>query len=213
MRAAGITQQGVSIKVSRILNILLLLTIIAGVYFLTQASTKYNATRDEYTRLTAKVGTLQIVDATKVHVLALETGEPLDFAWQVYVPANFNWEWQTQQFQRSTSRSTGKTQAASVELVRVRFRKIDGQWHLWNKLLGSSGATSSSDAELLERPELLSVQQLGVGEVKVIEPDEVVTLLSITGKQPSRPEDPATAAFVGRFGSQAAWAKQQNKGQ
>jgi hypothetical protein len=197
----------------RILNTLLLLIAVVGVFFAWQAHTKFEPTRREHERLTAKVGRLPIEDATKVHVLAIETKEPLDFAWQVHVPANFDWKWQTTQFQHNTSTSSGKVQASRVELVRVRFRKIDGQWHVWNKMLGSSGVTSSSDAELLERPELLHIEQLGVGKLTAIEPDEVVTLLNITGKQPSRPEDPATTAFLGRFGSRAAWAKQPSKGQ
>ena len=197
----------------RILNILLLLIILVGVFFAWQARTGFEPTRSEYARLTAKVGRLPIGDATKVHVLALETNDPLDFAWQIYVPANLDWQWHTTRFQYTTSRSTGKEQASRTELVRARFRKIDDQWYVWHKILGSGGLSSSSYAQLLERPELLHIEQLGVGKLRVIDPDEVVTLLSVTGKQPSRPDDPAMVAFLGRFGSQDAWAKQPSKGQ
>jgi hypothetical protein len=39
-------------------------------------------------RLARKAGDLRIADETKVHVQALETEVPLEFAWRVYFPRN-----------------------------------------------------------------------------------------------------------------------------
>ncbi|MDA1050720.1 MAG: hypothetical protein O3C40_09610 [Planctomycetota bacterium] len=199
---------------SRILNILLLLTIIAGVYFVTHASTKYNATRDEYTRLTAKVRRLPIEDAAKVHVLALETNDPLDFAWQVYTPPKFNSKWEITDFRNGSNSSSSMQHESQTEIFRVRFRKIDGQWVVWHKVKFSSRIESGAlEPELLDRSEARHVQQLGVGKVRVVEPDEVVTMLSIMSNQLSQPGAKAKTAIVVRFGSQDAWAKQERKGE
>jgi|CXWL01.1.fsa_nt_gi hypothetical protein len=221
----------------RILNILLLLIIIIGVYFVTQANTKFEATRSEYARLTAKVGRLPIEDATKVHVLALETEDPLDFAWLVYLPPKFAGEWLWQEWWYQIGTPTGKhaikvdsaqsdgqklwnvhtgsspcgiNKESRMEIVRVQFRKINGQYFAWKKFTPYDYWRRVHSDELLHRPGTLNFQQLGKGRVQVLAPDAVSIWLEITQPQDSEVHNPPRC--IVRFGSQEAWAKQPSIG-
>lgn len=201
----------------RILNTLLMLTIIVGAIFAWRARSEYEPLRSEHKRLTAKVGQLTVADETKVHVVALETDRPLDFAWQIYVPAKWDGQWEYRQKYGGSGSSSGNHPSSRMEIVRVRFRKIDGKWKMWRKMINGSGASAVRFGELYDQPELLDVRQLATDEVKIVEPDEVATLLQIFTDQPQpakwmRKEDPATPLLIVRFGSQEAWGKLQSKG-
>lgn len=196
---------------ARILNILLLLVTLVGVLFVLQARSAFDVTRREHQRLTAKVGRLPIEDESKAHVIALETDEPLDFAWIVYLPAKFNAKWESVVYQSGSSSTSGGDSEARTEIVRVRFRKIDGQWHLWRKFINSSSTHSINNLQFgdaLDQWESLDIEQLGRDGVVTIEPDDVVTLLEIspgTGEAANSTETPWCTV---RVGSQEAWAKQ-----
>ena len=195
----------------RTLNILLLLVTLAGLLFAWQARSEYDAARGEHQRLTAKVGRLPIEDESKAHVTALDTDDPLDFSWIVYLPAKFKAKWESVVLHGRSSTTNGGHSEAQTEIVRVRFRKMDGQWHVWRKFINSSGTHSINNiqfGELLDQSESLDIKQLGRDGVVTIEPDEVVTLLEISSR---RGEDSKTfdePLCTIRVGSQEAWAKQ-----
>lgn len=196
---------------ARILNILLLLIALVGVFFAWQARTRYEATRREHARLTAKVGRLPIEDATKVHVLALPSDDPLDFKWQVYVPAGFDAKWSLE-YPGGGNSSSGVNHKTRTGLARVQFRKVDGQWYMWRKSTHGSSIVNVQYGELLEQPQLLTFQQLGKNSAKVLEADEIVTLLKITSEQKPLPNDGQSSLLKLRFGSRKAWASQQAQG-
>lgn len=195
----------------RTLNILLLMIALVGAFFAWYARSEYDATRRQHARLTAKVGRLPIKDATKVHVRAFESDNPLEFKWQIHVPAGFNGEWRLE-YPRGSSSSMGTNQRPRTAFVRVRFRKIDGQWHMWSKHMNGSSIVDVKSGELLEHPESLRFQQFGKGEVKVLAADQVATLLKITTEQGPLGEEPAEPLLNFRLGSRAAWAKQRAQG-
>ena len=188
----------------RLLNIVLLLACVIGIFFAILAGTEYHATQREHSRLTAKVGRLPISDPTKVHVLALDTGDPLDFAWLVYLPGQFKGSWKTVVSNSMSSTSGEESREPQTDLVRVKFRRIDGQWQMWNKRRTGSGLSSIPEGMFIDHPGSLNVMQMGQGQVEVVDTDQVATLLQIVAP----PDQSSEGTFISmRLGSQAAWAK------
>lgn len=192
----------------RILNITLLLITIVGGVFVLRSHSQYDATSREYARLTVEVGRLSITDETKIHALALPTGDPLDFKWQVYLPPNFSGQWKSQS-DGGSSTSSMRTKEARTELVRVKFRKIDERWYVWHKSNNGSGTSTLQHGELLEQPKTLHVLQFAQGAIKVADSSKVVSLLKVTAPEAQGQEQ---LIFTVQFGSHDAWAKQPAKG-
>ncbi|MBC8356204.1 MAG: hypothetical protein H8E66_29860 [Planctomycetes bacterium] len=192
----------------RILNVTLLLIAIVGGVFVLRSRSQYDVTSCEYARLTTEVGRLSIIDETKIQALALPTGDPLDFQWQVYLPPKFDGRWKTQS-DGGSSTSSMRSQEARTELVRVRFRKIDGQWFVWHKSNHGSGTSTLQHGELFEKPETLNVLQFAQRAMEVAESGKVTTLLKITAPAAQGREE---LIFTVQFGSHDAWAKQSAKG-
>src|SRR5690606_28566834 len=93
--------------------------------------------------LAAEVGLIDVTDPDKFHVVALRTGEPLHFAWQIYVPANLKLAMETRGQGGGTSSMSGSGSEAEFHLVRVKFRKEGpGQWRVWFKWINGSGLLS-----------------------------------------------------------------------
>ena len=72
----------------RLFELCLLALTLTGLYFVWQSGQQRSAARAEYERLVRLTGDLPITDVSKIHALALETGESLHFAWRVYLPPN-----------------------------------------------------------------------------------------------------------------------------
>lgn len=71
----------------RFVNILLLVATVVGAYQAIQSLRILQTVQAEQTRIIAKVGELDITDRKLMHVRALESDGPLQFAWRVYLPA------------------------------------------------------------------------------------------------------------------------------
>jgi hypothetical protein len=134
-----------------------------------------------YERLVQLTGDLPITDASKVHVRALETGEPMHFAWRVYIPANSK---------QTTIKLAGGglnfwLNGSSEFIARVRFRPDqEGQMEVYEHFGGVSGRRTFGDqalAELLrDRWDRVRVEQLGAPELAVIEPGQPAIFLRLT---------------------------------
>jgi hypothetical protein len=114
-------------------------------------------------------------------VLALDTGEERSYAWRVHFPANYK------RIIRDGggSGSTSWTSTPVDDLARVRIREDQqGRLEFYRRFPGSSsrmGLTDKALADFLRgRWGQLRVEQLGVGEVAVIDPDKPATLLRLT---------------------------------
>ena len=71
------------------IDLVLLVVIAAGGVAALQTGRERSRLESTYERLHRKTGDLPIGDPAWVHVRAIETGDPLHFAWRVYFPSNY----------------------------------------------------------------------------------------------------------------------------
>ena len=157
----------------------------------------------EYARLARLAGDFEIADTTKAHVLALDTGEALNYAWRVYLPPNYNL------IVRSTEGGSSSTTSNAEDIIiRIRIRpesnQDQGQYEIFENFGHGSGRSGFGDQRLAglirghERE--IVVEQLGAGKVAVVEPDQNAVLLRL--KLPANLEAKARetlGADIGQF--------------
>jgi hypothetical protein len=167
---------------SRSLEILLAVALLVGGALVSQSMWKKADLTREHNRLMQKTGQLVITDPTKVHMRALDTGDPLHFAWRAYFPANYNFA-----YNLGGGSSGWGTQSDPWEgILRVRLREVDGHMRLYYRFIGGSGLSSTADGMqtlMKEDPALLQklrVEQLAKDGPVTFGADEVRTLLKIT---------------------------------
>lgn len=156
------------------------IAILVGAIRAVQSGRERSELRTEYQRLVRKVGELAISDTTKVWVSALETGDPMHFAWRVYLPANHHFR------VRHQGGSSSSNRPDSAEFVaRVRFRMSDsGHLQVYGHYgsgshLGSRG--SGEVAQFIQQHwERFQIEQLGSEGAVSLEPTDSATLLRIT---------------------------------
>jgi hypothetical protein len=158
---------------------LLLVFLIGGVWAWTSGRERGRLEAD-YRRLTRATGDLPIADPTKVHFRAIETGEPLHFAWRVYLPPNYQFFMRT----RTGSMSSSTASDSREYIARVRFREDDGILNVYEHFSGSSSRGSFGDRSLAGllhgRWEKVLVEQLGAPNLATVEPDGSAVLLRLT---------------------------------
>jgi hypothetical protein len=165
----------------RLLNALLLIAAVIGGVLAYRAAMERQRLLAERARLENKVGSLPIGDPSKVHVRALETGEPLHFAWRVYLPARRNFRWKCSS--GGSSWSAGSRASEFIARVRVRENEHGGLDVFTKQASGSArlGLGNKKLADLLrDRWNEVRVEQLGANGVAVTDANEVTTLLRLT---------------------------------
>ncbi len=164
-------------------NAPLLLLIGAGLCMLLQAQAEQREVAREYDRLAAKVGRLQVTDASKFYVAPIPTDDPMHFAWRVYLPAGLALQ------QRAEHLSGGSTSSASIQsagerVLRACYRFEGDSTKVFVK--GFSGASESgfsdkSFAKFVQKHwREFEVESLAANGPTQYEPDEILTLLKIT---------------------------------
>lgn len=71
----------------RIVDAALLVATIAGGCMAVSTARKLHGLQREDARLTGAIGELPVTDPAQLHIQAIDTGEPLHYAWHVYAPA------------------------------------------------------------------------------------------------------------------------------
>ncbi|MBN2294352.1 MAG: hypothetical protein JXM70_18125 [Pirellulales bacterium] len=164
----------------KLLNISLLIAAIIGGFYTYRANRQYRQLKAEVNRLSVEVGDLDVADPSKAYVEALPTGEPLHFAWRVYLPANFQACW------KHTSGSSWSTNSEPSEfLSRVRIIEDDkGQLLVYHKEHGGSGKCNLGSTKLAKllrgRWNEIHVEQLGSDGIAVVDPNDISVLLRLT---------------------------------
>ncbi len=156
----------------------------------------------DYARLAKAAGDLTITDPAKIHILALETGEPLHYAWRIYLPPNYNWN-----ARNSWGGGGGSWNSQATELIaRVRLRENPGTGHLelFEHLPGGGGKFSRGETRLAglirgHEGEIL-VEQLGSKGVALVDPDRRADLLRLTIPESLRAKDRETFEGLERQG-------------
>ena len=134
----------------------------------------------EYRRLSAITGELVIDDPAKVAIRAIETGEPLHFAWRVYIPPNYR------QIVSSAQDSSESWSAASQQFIaRVRFRLDEqGILRVYRRFSGGSNYSTLGDrhlGDLLKSGwDQIEAAQLGKDEVVSLAVGDPAVLLRLT---------------------------------
>jgi hypothetical protein len=165
----------------KVTNAVLLATITVGAVLAWRTGEERSRLASEYARLRAITGDFPIGDPSKVHVLALDTGEERSYAWRVHFPANYK------RIIRDGGGSGSTSWASSPvdDLARLRIRENQqGQLEYYTRFPGTSGRMSLGDTSLADflrgRWGQLRVEQLGVGELAVIAPGKPATLLRLS---------------------------------
>lgn len=164
----------------RLFELCLLALTLTGLYFVWQSGQQGSAARAEYERLVRLTGDLPITDASKIHVLALETGESLHFAWRVYLPPN------CRIMVKHNGGSSSSFQSNPQHLIaRVRFREQPpGRLQVYTRFSGGSSQMGFGDDSLATflrgRWDQVFVEQLGADKTAVLKLDEEAVLLRLT---------------------------------
>jgi hypothetical protein len=164
----------------RCLDVLLLLLVLAGGLTAWLTGRERTQLQERYDRLVQIAGELPIADPSLVYIQALETREPLHFAWRVYLPPNCR-----STLQRASMLQPVRNNAnPSGFIARLRFR-LDEQdrLRLYTNFL-PSGEQRVYDkvltALLCGRWDAIHVEQLGAPGLVVLKPGQPATLLRLT---------------------------------
>jgi hypothetical protein len=166
----------------RFVNGLLLITALVGAYVSVRAGWEYQRLLADHRRLAATVGLLSVNDPDKAHFVAIDTGDPLHFAWQMYVPAHFDVRWKMRHTTGSGEGGAGGHPEPYFDVLRVRVRKeANERATMWVKELGASRMIRLSAGEfaLLEGGQL-AIEQLGTDGTAIVDRQQVVTLLQLS---------------------------------
>ena len=164
-----------------LLQVWLVASILVGLVFAWRTGQKRTAARAEYDRLVRLTGDLPLTDPAKIHVLALETGEDLHFAWRIYLPPNCRFVVR----HSSGGMSTSSRSDAQQFIARVRVREdADGRLQCFTKFSGGSSQSGLGDDALADflrgQWDKVQVRQLGAGKVVSFRPDEQALLLRLS---------------------------------
>jgi hypothetical protein len=169
----------------RLLDCLLLVVFLIGGYLAWQTGRERSRLSEHYRRLVRMAGDLVASDPDKVYIQALDTGEPLHFAWRVHVPPNYNL------IVRSLPLGgTAHLQISDPDFIaRVRLRPSDrGVMEVYTHFGPTSNQREVGDEALSElmrgRWDKIRVEQLGDSVPAVLGPDQPAAVLRL-----SLPED------------------------
>lgn len=166
----------------RLLNLFVLAAILVGGVLAWRSGEERARLEARYRRLANVAGDLEIVDTTKVYLLALDTGEPLHFAWRMHTPASY-----TSIFSHASGGGSGTSTstfgAPSDRIVRVRFRRdAAGRLLVFEKNGGGSSVLTIEDdmAKFLAgREGELIVERIAAEGPVDLDPSASATLLRV----------------------------------
>jgi hypothetical protein len=167
----------------KLLDAILLLIALVGGVLVWQTGREQSRLQAKIDWLTRTTGDFSITDPSKIHVVALATGEPLHFAWRVYLPADY------ELVERGTpawpvSASPAGSVPSRELILRARFREdAEGRLNLYENLESQSSRTQFGAASLSKvlhgRFDKVLVEQLGRNAVVSVGVDEPLDLLKL----------------------------------
>lgn len=177
---AKIAKRDESMK-HRAFDLFLLIVVIIGGALAWQTGRERSRLSERHARLARITGDLPIADASRVHVQALETGEPMHYAWRIYYPPSYKAILGNSDGDWSTSWSS----SSSEFIARVVFRQDDeGLLQVYTHFSGGSSQSSLGDealAKLLcDRWGKIRVEQLGSPHLATLGPNQPAILLRLT---------------------------------
>jgi hypothetical protein len=169
---------------TRTVSLLLFTIALIGGYYAWQSGKERAGLLSQIAPIEKRIGSFPIVDPTLVHVQAMETQQPLEFAWRIYLPANFKMTL-LQTFNQNGSSSWGGSNTQPSEFIaRVVLREHNGSIECFTRFNNSSGVSSMQSPihviAIREHWEHLKIEQLGKPTLASIQPDGESTLLRIS---------------------------------
>ncbi|WP_254510634.1 hypothetical protein [Anatilimnocola floriformis] len=170
--------------VRRIIKLLLPVAFIVGACFFCQSSFRRSQLAKEHAQLTRQLGTFDRTSNDKIYLRAVDTGEPLHFAWRMFLPANYQFGMQT----KVIGPGGGISSADQEFILRYRLYEQGEKWFVYSEIFDfrHGGSIEVKSPELLEflsqRPEKireLRVDQFARDETKTLGPQEAVDLLKL----------------------------------
>jgi hypothetical protein len=171
---------GVKMKL-RPIECILLLTAVVGGGLAGQAGWVRARLTRERDRLVQLTGDLTIADPTKLHVRAIETGSPKEFAWRIYVPPRY----QLNSRVNIGGMSTFLAHSSRDFIAVVRFRIGESRClEVFSRLPGGNHDGKIGDERLAklveERWGEIRVEQLGTTEPVEMATGESAVLLRLS---------------------------------
>ena len=161
---------------------LIVLTLIGG-YLAVQSGRQRALLSSQVARIEKRIGSFPISDPRLVHIQAIETENRLEFAWRIYLPANYKMT-RVLQLNSSGSSSGEISTAKPFEMIaRVFLREENGLVECFSSF-GFANSVSRiqwpiyADA-IREKRNQLKIEQLGKNKLVTFEPDDEFTLLRI----------------------------------
>lgn len=180
----------------RIIDAALLVATIAGAVVAVSTARTLHGLQAEHARLGRTAGELVITDPALLHVRAIDTGDPLHFAWRVYAPAG-QWRVWAETGGSGRSSSTHSDSQSHEFIARVRLTARSEQATVYTSFHGSASSSSFGSAEMLQflidHSHEIQIEQLGERTTASIKPGQPATLLKIT--VPENLVDQARQAF------------------
>ena len=167
----------------KILDAILLLIALAGGVFVWRTAQEQARIRAKIERMTRTAGDLVVTDPSRIHVLALDTGEPLHYAWRVYLPADYHLVERGTPAGPASVSPVGSDPAREL-ILRVRFREsAEGELTLYETFEDSNERKAFGDGALAKvlhgRFDKVLVEQLGTHGPVSVGVDEPLDLLSL----------------------------------
>jgi hypothetical protein len=165
----------------KIHDLILLVVVVLGGIFVAITWRLQSGLQTEYDRLALLTGELPVQDSSKVHVKAIDTHNPLHFAWRIYLPPKYRLI-----VKDSCGGQSNSSRSDSCDFVaRVRFRENEqGLLSLYTSFQGTSGMMSIGDKALTEllrdNWERIEVEQLGKNDPVTLASNEPALLLQLT---------------------------------
>jgi hypothetical protein len=158
----------------KFIDLILLAVVLAGGVLAWQAGRERARLAAHHGRLVAAAGELPADDPSLIYLKALDTGDPLHFAWRVHLPAKTNLEIRSRTG-GGWSRSSWSGSDPMDFIARVRFREDEqGMVNVYTKFANGSsrsGIGGPGLARLLrERSRELKVEQVGKPGVAMLDP-------------------------------------------
>jgi hypothetical protein len=169
----------------RPLDLLLLLAILPGAFLAWQTGRERGRLEGRYGRMVRIAGDLPIDDPTKVYIRSLDTGEPLHYAWRIYLPPNYTLKVRKRSGNGSSGESSSWSRDSQEFIARVRFRKDEqGLMNVYTHFHNASSMGGVGDHAVTElltaHLHEIRVEQLGSSGVVVVEPDRSAVLLRMS---------------------------------
>lgn len=187
--------------------LLILLTLVGG-YFAVQSSRKRASLSDRVAGIEKSIGVFPISDPNLVYVQALETENPLEFAWRIYLPANYKMTRVLQSFSSGSTSSGGLNTNPTEFIARVIFREKNGMLECFSNFGNSSSVTGFQGPVYADAFQnnfnRLEIKQLGKTGQEALDPDKELTLLRISFSSDLQHamKHKFADSIVGEFGSE-----------